>query len=915
MFYTNVKSFYGRIFFSGYSNGRRFRNIFGGPPAIKQDDAWVIPEKLKEWNGNNNPAKNKTVFSYIKKSQLNPIIEQQLTGGYNRGGIDCILTPTNKKSIKHDDILIQIEHRIKQTRKLKDILISNGVSLYDDIGDEYKIIAQSINAPRYEVDFNQIKIGFLDIEIESETDDWSAEKAQERINVITLKIKNGLAYTWCLGEFHTNDKNVIYKCYKNEKELLTDFLKDWGEIDLDVVSHWNGEAFDIPYIVNRIKKVLGVHAVEGLSPFGIVIERKKEGRFGSEYTSYSMLGITSLDYMELYINYNYGARDSYSLNNICQVELGEGKLDYEEYGSLKRLYQDNFQKFVEYNIRDVDILEKLDHKMQFLNLAMKIAYMTGCNFDDVFSQIKIWDSYIYLYFLKHGYVLEPRPENPERPSLMGGYVKLSQPGIYDWVVSFDVNSLYPTLIRQLNLSPETLLDEEDHRFETQSPYSLEEDEHKLGALFDCIYDTSYLKEKNVVLTSNGNLIRKDIQGFLPKMVGSLYEQRVTVKKEMKKKKTELQTLIKREDQGEKDLKQQIVDMEQKVTALDKEQIAVKILLNALYGQLSNVGCRWFDIRIPRSITSTGQTSIRYISRRLNELLREETGLKDYDFVKTNDTDSSYLELGPLFKSKNMKDVDELNNYITSIIEPHIDKCFREFFDYMNQYDFQLVMKREAIADKGLFIGKKKRYALSVLDMEGVRYAHPQVKVVGLNIIKVTTPEVIREKLSEALNIILYKDEYHISKFIEDFREDFNKLKADEIGVTQKVSEIYKYLDSNGNLQRPKSKTNENREVGIPIHSKGAIYFNKLVTEKRLNIPKIERGQKVKYVYLKANPYGMEVISFPQYLPTELGLDQYIDYQTMFDKVFKRNIEALTEGMDWDLSFSYNASEAIFAESI
>ena len=342
--------------------------------------------------------------------------------------------------------------------------------------------------------------------------------------------------------------------------------------------------------------------------------------------------------MELYLKFTYATRESYSLNNICQIEIGKGKLNYDEYGSLKRLYKDNFPKFVDYNIRDVTLLEELDSKLNLITLANHIAYKCHCGIEDIMSPIKSWDSFIYSEFVKKGYVLRPRQNIEVAEPLMGGYVKLPTTGLYNWIVSFDVNSLYPTIIRQLNISPETLTDEVDTGFEAESKYSLEDDIHRVGALIDCTYDTSYLKERNLCLTCNGNLIKRDKKGFLPEMIGDLYNNRVEVKGLMKKYQKELEELIK-DHTNDIDFEERKVELEKQIATYKNEQTAIKVLMNSLYGQLGNKYCRWYDIRIPRSITKTGQTMIRYIARRMNEFLNAECGTTGFDYVTAIDTDS------------------------------------------------------------------------------------------------------------------------------------------------------------------------------------------------------------------------------------------------------------------------------------
>ena len=352
-----------------------------------------------------------------------------------------------------------------------------------------------------------------------------------------------------------------------------------------------------------------------------------------------------------------------------------------------------------------------------------------------------------------------------------------------------------------------------------------------------------------------------------------------------------------------------------VSALNNEQMAIKILLNALYGQLSNKHCRWFDIRIPRSITCTGQTMIRYIARRINELVNEECGTKDEDYVLTIDTDSNYINLDGVYKHRGYKCLDDLNDYIINVLEPYIDKCYREFYDYMNHFDFQMVMKREAISDRGLFINKKKRYCLSVIDMEGVRYAHPKFKIVGLEVIKSSTPEGCRDELREVLNILLYKNRKDLVDYIEEFREKFRTLSPDQIGLIRNVSDMNKWLEyvdgkPNPNYYKIQRRKEDKRDInlGTPINVKAALNFNNIVDKYGFNLQKINVGEKIRMIYLLPNKYDIDVIGFVNYLPPELGLDDYIDYSKQFDKAFLSNVHNITDDLDYDLSITYNPDD-------
>lgn len=562
-FYTYCYLTGDAVFVQGYKNGQRIKYLIGDwgqnskscflnsrLDAIKskykrlanyKDKIYITREYYNKYYGMLNAIFSDTgqVHTHYNEGMKFPIRYKFTQPMYiNR---DC------DKTDIFGNPMVEIVYNMSDIRKLVMWANDNKMDLYNNIDGNVKLMDEWASKDNYHIDYNKIKIGFLDIETEMEHGQMDMVNFPERINVITLKIKKGKIYTFCLGEFKTDDTNVeVYQCV-NEKQLLRCFLDKWEELDLDVISDWNGRAFDIPYIFGRCCKILGENEACRLSPFGLIEKRERTNSFGKKYDEYKIIGINHLDYMELYVNYSHTPQSSYSLNNICNYELGKGKLDYSEYGSLHKLYLNNFQKFVDYNVRDVTLLEDLDDKLQMIHLAMSIAYMCRCCFEDVYSQIRIWDSFIYSDFMKKNKVLPPKKDisDEQRGSLMGGYVKLpKKAGVFSNIVSFDVNSLYPTIIRQLNLSPDTMTDEVDERFKTLYPPN-EDDLHSLRGFINCEVDCSKAKEMGMVYTCNGNFVKKDKQGFLPKMVGDLYNNRVEVKKKLKKSKQELE-LVKKE---------------------------------------------------------------------------------------------------------------------------------------------------------------------------------------------------------------------------------------------------------------------------------------------------------------------------------------------------------------------------------
>jgi len=375
-------------------------------------------------------------------------------------------------------------------------------------------------------DFNAIKIANLDIETQSENGFASTDHPTEQINVITVKCQ-GTRYVFAVGEFSLNMENTIAVSYDTEEQMLKDFIATWQKISPDVITGWNVRFFDIPYLINRITMLFGDKEAEKLSPWNILRDEKVEIR-GKESNTYKIMGISILDYYELYRKYTYGAEESYALNHIASVELGKKKLDYSEFENIKEFYTKNFQKFVEYNVQDVDLVQELDEKLNLLDLHISVAYAAKINYDDAYSQVRTWDTLIYNYLLEHNKVIPQKEITSKDVQYEGAYVKDPQIGFHNWVVSFDVASMYPNIIRMINISPDTILQ-----------YMASFDMTKF---MDDSVDLSQYKQYCIGV--NGSLYDKNKNGFMPELVDKFYSMRKKKKKEMIQCKLELEEIRK-----------------------------------------------------------------------------------------------------------------------------------------------------------------------------------------------------------------------------------------------------------------------------------------------------------------------------------------------------------------------------------
>ena len=521
------------------------------------------------------------------------------------------------------------------------------------------------------------------------------------------------------------------------------------------------------------------------------------------FRSYGFDGVAQLDYIELYKWYADGGKsqESYRLDNIANVELGERKLSYEEYGNLHTLYKYNFQKYIEYNIKDVELILRLDDKLKLLELGLTLAYDTKTNYEDIFAQTRMWDSLTYSYLLEKNIIVPPRVVKEKDSAFEGAYVKDPQVGLHHWVASFDLNSLYPHLMMQYNISPETLIEPENY---TPVMRNILSQGVTVERMLKKQISTDGLDD--ATLTPNGQFFRTDKQGFLPKMLEEMYEDRKKFKKMMLDAKQAYQTET---DSHRKN------ELKKTIARYHNLQLAKKVGLNSAYGALGSQYFRFYDLRMALGVTTAGQLSIRWIENKINTYMNKLLE-SDKDYVIASDTDSIYLNLGPLVENigcQRMADekvINVMDRICEDKIQPYIDKSYQELAVYVHAYAQKMQMKREALANKGIWTAKK-RYILNVYNNEGVQYKEPEMKVMGLEMIKSSTPSAIREKMKETIKLMVNGTEEDVQNFIEDFRKHFKELPAEEISFPRGLNGLSKWSDASSIYKK-----------GTPIHVKGAI---------------------------------------------------------------------------------------------
>lgn len=836
-FYTDVQIYGSRILYRGIENGRRVRRRIDYSPSL------FVSSKVK--------TDFKTIYGeYVEK----------ISPGNIRDCRDFVQRYTDVSNFK----------------------------IYGNTKYEYSFLNET-----FQSDVNwklqHIRIANLDIEVESDDGFPEPESAGKAVTAITVKISGSHYVAFGCGEFKTTRSDVVYHKCKDEAELLRKFLAFWTSDYPDIITGWNVKMFDIVYLVNRITKLFGETVARTLSPWGVISERKVNMGNGRLVKAYKLSGISILDYMDLYKKFapEGKSQESYKLDNICHVELGERKLSYESYGNLFTLYKENFQLFMEYNLRDTELIEKLEKRLKLIQLALTLAYDSKTVYDDVFMQTRMWEQIIHCYLMRKNIVMPPMVVHSKDHSFDGAYVKDPIIGMHSYLASLDLTSLYPSLYLQYNISPETLVQPEDYTPEMRRMA----DAASVANFLAGKINTDYLKANDLTMTPNGQFFRIDQEGFMPAITRTMFDDRQRYKKEMIKAQKELELVT------DPALREEIED---RVSRYKNLQLAKKVSLNSLYGASGTPYFRFFDLRIALAITLSGQLSIQWIEAEINKYMNSLLKTDDKDYVIASDTDSIYLDLATLV-GKTIKETDPhvddrtviryLDKICEAKIQPFVDKSYKTLAIRVNAFDQKMIMKREALCNKGIWTAKK-RYILNVYNQEGVEYAKPEIKVMGLEVKKSSTPSFFREKMERCIEIVINESEDKLIEFIDSVRDEMKTVNISDIAFPRGVNGIDQYTDKKTGLFTS----------GTPIHVRGSILYNYHIKlhklEKKYEF--IKDGEKIKWIYLKTpNPLlSNNVVAFPFVLPEELDLMQYIDYDTQFEKAFIEPFKIITEKIGW-----------------
>lgn len=866
--------------------------------------------------------------------------------------------PTQFKSLEGQPVLQLFHDSISEAsnyiKSNRDVV---GKKLYGLEAFEYQYINDTYTG-EINYDPTLISVVTIDIETDSENGFPDIKTANKAITAITLR-KNDKVITFGTHAYIPELDYVQYVECEDEHKMLSAFLDTWNSDEWipDIVTGWNVEFFDMPYIINRLERLFGESTAKKLSPWRrwekkidtSSVSKFKKNDDGDEKEFLRIpLGITILDYMQLYKKFTFAQQESFRLDHIANLELGERKIDYAEMGyeSLDEFYKKDYQNFINYNIRDVDLVYRIDRKMKLLEQVYAIAFDAKVNFIDSLTTVSMWDVIIHNYLLSKNIVIPLKRKGDKTRQIEGGYVKDPYNGLHKWVVSFDLNSLYPHLIMQYNISPETL---EGQFFEFDNAVTKSSVDMFLNGILDKTRDSDErkrileaieisleqenifvdkrhkqlnenllhrhetireaLEKHDLTITPTGCVFNKNKRGFLPTLMETMYNDRTVWKKRMLEAKKEYE-------------KNKTQELENEIARCHNMQLAKKIQLNSAYGALSNMYFRWFDNRLAESITKAGQLSIRWMEKKINLYLNKVLSSGNKDYVLAIDTDSMYITLDDLVKNVLPEDSDEtsivsfLDKTCQKVLEPYIDKEYQKLADYMAAFDQKMKMKRESIANKGIWTGKK-HYILNVWDLEGVRYKEPKLKIQGIEAVRSSTPSACRNYIKDSLDIIMNKTEADLWQYIFEKRKEFKALPFEDVAFPRSVRGLIErdVFDGNGKLvQKSYNNGTLNFISGTPIHVKGALMYNYLLKLKKLDhkYQKINEGEKIKFCYvLDSSPIPTNVIAAPGKLPKDLGLDKFLDKEMQFDKAFLEPLRTILEVINWKEKNDNNTIDAFF----
>lgn len=789
----------------------------------------------------------------------------------------------------------------ERSRYLKD---NNVERVFENFGVQQQFLIDSFWDKNESEDFTKhpIRVLFIDIETYSPDEFPIPDNPQHPINIITVydTIEKRF-YTWGLKKHNSTSSNTTYIYCKTEEELLKKFISYFQSDYPDILSGWNSEFFDIPYLVNRITVLLGEEYTKKLSPVGSIRSIVFMGKFGKEQTHWHIEGVSCVDYLDIYKRFCPVLRESYKLDAIGETELGENKVDYGDV-NLSTLADTNWEMFVEYNIQDVNLLVRLEEKLQYLELLRMIAYAGLTTFEGALGSLSVITGLCAIRARKRGQRIPTfRKEKTDDKQNAGAYVGEPIQGFQNYVVSFDANSLYPNVMITLNLSPETklgkIIDKNDENITIK---------HVNGSTYTLTHENfkKFVEREEVAISKARILFSQKTKGIIPDTVDFYYDKRVKIKKLLLTAKKKLSHIKKTDPEYSK--QKHLVD------SLNIQQHTIKILINTIYGYFGNKHSPLGDDELAESITLTGQSVIKESNRLLTNFIKEQANLTDQEIkndspIIYNDTDSSYISLKHIVKSKNIKAFNS-----DSTVTPEYYKLVQDIETYLNDKikiwganvlnskDCRLNFKREVISDVGLFL-QKKRYVIHILDEEGIPCN--KFKYTGVEVVRTTMPAPIKPYVKEIIETMLKTQSVtETNKIFNKTYDTFKSLPLEEISFVMGVQGYEKYAAKCDMFETAKH---------MPIHVKSAYYYNILLdkfnTGKKYE--KISSGDKVRYFYVKQpNKYGVHVMGYKYNYPKEFTGIFEPDHEKMFEKIIFSVIERFYDAVRWTLKSPSNQAQ-------
>jgi len=788
--------------------------------------------------------------------------------------------------------------QVSETRKDMRAVAECVQTCETDISEDVKFLQKRYKGMQLKADMANFQVATIDIEVAGEREFPKPEDAKYPINLISIHYsKEDTVYTFGTQPY-TGDSELVknYHYCADEAMMIERFIKHFRKKGVDILTGWNVMGFDVPYIINRCKN-LGIEV--SMSPINMYRERKTGG-YHIEGGGYTIAGISILDGLELYKNFVYVKRERYSLQFIGQLEVGEGKKDLE--GTVNDEWKNNWNNFVEYNVQDVLLTKKIEDKKKLIKLTIDFCYQALIPFDRIFSSITLVTGYMLKYLHDRNIVFPDRVHQTKDKKFPGAYV-MAKPGYYNYVVSFDVASMYPHMLMMYNISPETLVMNPES---TEGLYSCPISQWKTWETVEGPYECG------------GVYYRKDKRGVMAELVSTIYQDR----KVFKEKGFIADTMAKKGvlDDFSKELIEAVKEEGEPADYYDSQQMIRKILINSMYGVLGNEYFNFYNVSNAIAVTLSGQDLIRYLSNTLNSYMKKNwhtLGPKlfpeykgewkplEKDVVILVDTDSNYVCLEEIVENMGLEFED--NKEFFDWIQYLENNFFNPFFDkilniYAKKYDVpqMIEFKREKIITQKFILGKKKYADEVIADEKKMFLDEPKISITGIEVVRTDTPKFSRDRIMGVVKQIFNvrgKDRPAVMEKLRSIHEEFLKAHPSDIANPTGIKDYQKYAEP---VEKYIKQKRINYPSHLPIHVRAAMNYNYIVAKHNLPLMEVDNGTKMKYIYVSKhkNELGQNIIGFINEWPKEFDDLFFVDIEEQWQKVFQRAIQRFFDVLGW-----------------